>query len=255
MAESRDTPRSRGRLGWDTWREKRAHPYANAAVARTTKQAHAHGGAAAISSGPSLCEKLHASTDDGAVLFDGGRESGLCSGAHQMPRDLRPTEPRRSLDFLRRLPSFAGTLRGYLQLFAARRRDRSGGEQRRARSVDPDLTETDQTTDRDFGHIRTKRMNIAYELSIITRNIRAKLVRLDFHFRTRVVFNLRINFTRIGRKFCKQLLRDSIRFLLHLQPRLADFFGQNQQVLDERLGLAIQELDGELEMLLSSFAL
>lgn len=42
LAEPRDTPRSRGRLGWDTWREKRAHPYANAAVARTTKQAHAH---------------------------------------------------------------------------------------------------------------------------------------------------------------------------------------------------------------------
>lgn len=135
LAEPRDTPRSRGRLGWDTWREKRAHPYANAAVARTTKQAHAHGGVRGDSSAlRSVKETLHASTDGVVLVFDGGRESGLCSGAHQMPLDLRSTPavgrsiPTVVSKFCR---DFAAA--DTSQLFAARRRDRSGGKQRRAR--------------------------------------------------------------------------------------------------------------------------
>lgn len=60
LAEPRDTLRSRGRLGWDTWREKRAHPYANAAVARTTKQAHAHGECTPVRQ--FLCPSLRDST-------------------------------------------------------------------------------------------------------------------------------------------------------------------------------------------------
>lgn len=60
LAEPRDTLRSRGRLGWDTWREKRAHPYANAAVPRTTKQAHAHGECTPVRQ--FLCPSLRDST-------------------------------------------------------------------------------------------------------------------------------------------------------------------------------------------------
>lgn len=149
MAESRDTRRSRGRLGWDTWREKRAHPYANAAVARTTKQAHAHGGVAAIPSGPSLCEKLQRldrPTDGAVLLDDGGRESGLwqwCSpNASRLAAERAPSVASISYGGFEVLPGdFAGS---YFQLFAARRRDRSGGEQRRARSVDPDRNETNR---------------------------------------------------------------------------------------------------------------
>lgn len=83
LAEPRDTPRSRGRLGWDTWREKRAHPYANAAVARTTKQAHAHRQNACSQF---LCPSLKDSTPRAVPRRSGVQSLQWCSlNASQLP--------------------------------------------------------------------------------------------------------------------------------------------------------------------------